>query len=233
MIPSVSKAPRQPLVDTVATAISDHIRKELSKSSAETWLPAERELAKRFGVSRPVIREATLRLELQGLIEIQHGKGLKIINQPHLPLNKSLENTIPDSEERLQQLLDTRLIIEPEISRIAAARATATDIQQLQSCQQRLIDFATLTEAAQADADFHEKLALTAGNHIFVLLLNSLADLGQEMRIRAMTATSVQKAYDGHAAVLTAIETHNGELAFKAMRHHMEEAVHDLSPRHA
>ena len=123
MIQAQAQTRRPSLVLSTSTALAEHLRSELSQTDGETWLPSERELARTFAVSRPVIREATKRLELQGLLEIHHGKGLKMVNQLHRPLSQSLEIDIPDLTDRLQQLHDTRLVIEPEIARLAAKAA--------------------------------------------------------------------------------------------------------------
>lgn len=79
---------------------------------AERWLPAERLLVEQVGVSRTVVREATKRLEQQGMLEIQHGTGIKVVDKLHRPLNDSLSRLIPDVSERLRQLIETRLSTE-------------------------------------------------------------------------------------------------------------------------
>ena len=91
-------------------------------TGAERWLPAERSLAIKLGVSRTVVREATKRLEQQGLLEVQHGTGIRVVDKLHRPLNGSLELLIPDIAESLQQLNETRLSIEPDAARQAIHR---------------------------------------------------------------------------------------------------------------
>lgn len=228
MIPPLAQIRRPSLVSSTSAALAEHIQSELSRADGDTWLPSERELAVSFAVSRPVIREATKRLELQGLLEIHHGKGLKMVNQLHRPLSQSLEIDMPDLKDRLRQLHETRLVIEPETARLAAINASAEDISSLHACQDRLEHFATLTDAAEADVEFHHQLAFAAGNHIFALLLTSLAELGQKSRIRTMSSASVQKAHSHHASILQAVEDGNPDEAAEQMRHHLEEASQDL-----
>ena len=107
------------LVEKVCDQLAGIIRREQDEDDG--WLPTERELSAQLGVSRSVVREAAKRLESQGLIEIQHGIGIKAVDKLHKALNGSLAMLIPDAEERLRQLNETRLAIEPESARLAAA----------------------------------------------------------------------------------------------------------------
>jgi GntR family transcriptional repressor for pyruvate dehydrogenase complex len=72
-----------------------------------------------------VVPEATKRLEQQGLVEIQHGTGIKIVRQLHRPLSDSLSLLIPDLSNRLRQLHEPRLLIESAAAALAAEKASA------------------------------------------------------------------------------------------------------------
>ena len=109
------------LVEDVCQRLATEIRAE--RNGGDGWLPPERQLAEQLGVSRTVIREATKRLELQGLIEVQHGIGIKVVDKLHKPLNGSLALLIPDTADRLRQLVEVRLLVEPEVARLAARLA--------------------------------------------------------------------------------------------------------------
>ena len=95
------------LVEDVCQRLATEIRAELN--GGDGWLPPERRLAEQLGVSRTVVREATKRLELQGLIEVRHGIGIKVVDKLHKPLNGSLALLIPDTADRLRQLVEVRL----------------------------------------------------------------------------------------------------------------------------
>ena len=66
-------------------------------------LPSERHLAEQFGVSRPVVREATKRLELQGLLEVRQGVGIRVVDRLHAPVSAAARLLLPDEAERLRQ----------------------------------------------------------------------------------------------------------------------------------
>jgi DNA-binding FadR family transcriptional regulator len=123
-----------PLVEGVCQQLAELIRG--GSADEERWLPAERSLAEKLGVSRTVVREATKRLEQQGMLEIQHGNGIKVVDRLHRPLNDSLTLLIPDMADRLQQLTETRLSIEPDAAAFAAQRATKEQIRTLPTTPQ-------------------------------------------------------------------------------------------------
>jgi DNA-binding FadR family transcriptional regulator len=227
MIPTIVPGPplrRQSLVEQTCAQLANHI----GTSRDDSWLPSERELALRFGVSRPVIREATKRLELQGLLEIQHGRGIKVVHQLQRPLSGSLRLDIPDSFERLRQLNETRRILEPESARLAALRADEKALSALSACHRELVACGDPTLAARIDARFHELIARAAGNDIIALVLSSLGDLGEVSRLRTISQSGLEKVIAHHGAILDAIRDGKADKAAQLMKFHVEEASADL-----
>ena len=88
------------LVDSVCQQLAKLIR-GAGAEEEDRWLPGERSLAEQLGVSRSVVREATKRLEQQGMLEVQHGNGIKVVDRLHRPLSDSLTLLIPDMADRL------------------------------------------------------------------------------------------------------------------------------------
>lgn len=221
--------PTPSLVEQVCSRLARQLRDEVD--SGDGKLPPERLMAERLGVSRTVLREATKRLELQGLLEIRHGSGIRAVNRLHKPLSGSLSILLPELQERLRQLSEARAAIEPEIARQAALKAKATDVKQLRGIHERLLAAETHDDAVEADIDFHRTLARIAGNEILKLMLESLADLGRESRSVTIGNVGRQRAIDHHAAILNAVAAHDANAAAKAMKHHMDEAAHDLAAK--
>jgi len=217
------------LVEQVCSRLARQLRDE--GDSGDGKLPPERLMAERLGVSRTVLREATKRLELQGLLEIRHGSGIRAVNRLHKPLSGSLSILLPELPERLRQLSEARTAIEPEIARQAALKAKAADVKQLRAIHERLLAAEAHDEAVEADIDFHRTLARIAGNEILKLMLESLADLGRESRRVTIGNVGRQRAIDHHAAILNAVAAHDANAAAKAMKHHLEEAANDLAAK--
>jgi GntR family transcriptional repressor for pyruvate dehydrogenase complex len=217
------------LVDQVCSRLARQLRDEIE--SGDGKLPPERLMAESLGVSRTVLREATKRLELQGLLEIRHGSGIRAVNRLHKPLSGSLSLLLPELPERLRQLNEARAAIEPEIARQAALKAKTADLKQLRAIHDRLVAAETHDEAVEADIDFHRTLARVAGNEILKLMLESLADLGRESRRVTIGNVGQQRAIDHHNAILAAVAAHDAAAAAKAMKHHMDEAARDLAAK--
>lgn len=226
-IDAIARSPS--LVEKVCDQLAKIIRHD--REDDDGWLPTERELSAQLGVSRSVVREAAKRLESQGLVEIQHGVGIKAVDKLHKPLNGSLELLIPDGEERLRQLNETRMAIEPESARLAADNATAGHLRTLRRIHQQLIDSSDNARAIEADMAFHRALAEASGNQMFRLILDSLAEIGFASRQRTIGRVGKFTGIEHHAAILEAIERGDSEAAAAAMRHHITCAGEDMRLR--
>src|SRR5690606_25405214 len=95
-------------------------------------LPPERELAKRFGVSRNSVREALQALETSGAIEIRQGGGSYIkTSEVHL-LSTKLSKTVLEAETHLlDEMLELRRLLESEAASLAAQRASPDDLKKM------------------------------------------------------------------------------------------------------
>lgn len=213
-------------MEGVCRQLADLIRG--GSTTEERWLPAERSLAEKLGVSRTVVREATKRLEQQGLLEIQHGNGIKVVDKLHRPLNDSLSLLLPDITERLRQLNETRLSIEPDAAALAAQRATKEQVLALRHIQSQLENASDNDAAIQADIAAHHAIAEASGNLIYRLILDSLAELGVASRVRTIGRIGKQTAIAHHALILDAIERRDPAGAFEAMRMHVRAAGADM-----
>ena len=214
------------LVERVCQQLAEIIRG--GNANEERWLPGERSLAEKLGVSRTVVREATKRLEQQGMLEIQHGNGIKVVDRLHRPLNDSLTLLIPDMADRLLQLNDARLSIEPDAAAFAAQRASKEQVRILRRIHTQLEKAADGPAAIEQDVAFHHAIADASGNLIFRLILDSLAEIGIASRLRTIGRIGKQAAIEHHAQVLSAIEARDPDAARQAMRRHIVAAGEDM-----
>jgi len=203
------------LVDAICERLSRQYR-------SVPWLPPERALSARLGVSRSALREAVQRMEIQGLLEVKHGVGVRVVNKPQAPVGATLARELPDLTERLRQFAEVRLLVEPAIARAAAERAGPAERAALRSAHERL--GTTLEEAVPADLEFHRLLAEVAGNRVLSLMLSSIAGLEAETRRITLEHVGLVEAAAQHDRIIEAIERGDGDGAHAAMQAHVRAA---------
>src|SRR5262245_17018520 len=134
-------------------------------------LPAERELAEMFGVSRSSLRQALKVLEIMGVISQRVGDGTYLNTAAPSILAEPLEFLILLDGISFHELMEARLIVEPELAARAAARATLEDIAELRQAltemEENRRDHARFTEC---DLLFHQTIFRLAGNRVCSLM---------------------------------------------------------------
>jgi GntR family transcriptional repressor for pyruvate dehydrogenase complex len=195
------------------------------------WLPPERELSGRLGVSRPALREAIKRLEIEGLLASRHGVGVEVVDRPHAPVQSALERLLPAPADRLRQFTAARRVIEPELAALAAAHARPSDRRDLQAAHARFVAAAaTPGPAVAADLDFHRAIARASGNQVLALMIASMSPLEADSRRVTLGQVGHATAARQHARILEAITAGDGPAARGAMLAHLEAALRSLSP---
>ena len=187
-------------------------------------LPPERELIEIFGISRPSLREALQALSMLGVINSLHGGGAYVSDLGTLlaPLDFYLSLT----KANFADAFDSRRVIEIEIARRAAARATPADIHDLRdiieahkTVQDDPVGFRIV------DTRFHEKLSETAGNAVLQRIAYGLYNLGLDFhnfdrRARNEPGLIAQSTAD-HIKIAAGITTHIPDRAADAMSEHI------------
>jgi GntR family transcriptional regulator, transcriptional repressor for pyruvate dehydrogenase complex len=147
-------------------------------------LPAERDLAQRFGVSRTAVREAVKALREKGLVEAYSGRGTFVTNGTSQAIRQSLDLMIRiNQQEGSTHLAELRYMLEPEIAALATTRIEeqllGTMREAVAAMERSLHDPDAYVEA---DLDFHLALAEAAGNPLILSLLDSIVGLLREQR---------------------------------------------------
>src|ERR1700716_4023169 len=115
------------LFEQIVQQVEDSILKGQLKPGDQ--LPAERDLAQRFGVSRTAVREAVKTLREKGLVEAYSGRGTFVTNGTSQAVRQSLDLMVKIGQpEGSQYLAELRAILEPEIAGLAAVRAQDSDL---------------------------------------------------------------------------------------------------------
>jgi GntR family transcriptional repressor for pyruvate dehydrogenase complex len=195
-------------------------------------LPAERELAQQFGVSRTAVREAVKTLREKGLVEAYAGRGTFITNGSTSSIRHTLDRMIRNGPlEGKAHLAEVREILEPEIAALAAKRADHETISAMQESIS-VMDAARLDAEAfiEGDLDFHLALAEAAGNPFILSLIDSIVGLLREQRMRTYYVEGgPERGQYHHKRILEAVEHRDPQGARDAMRAHLRQVREDSS----
>ena len=201
------------IVDRLETAI---ITGELASGGRLS----EQAIAAKMGISRGPLREALRRLEGRGLIE----------RVPHI--GARVATLLSD---QLEEILLLRETLEPVACRLAAARITDAEFDNIQSIWRD--NTARVTEdrafAQTPDHDFHLAIILASGNSKLVSILRD--DIYYLMRFhRYRSGGSPERAgnvADEHRAIVDGLRERSPEKAEAAMRQHLTNAHSNIRNR--
>jgi GntR family transcriptional repressor for pyruvate dehydrogenase complex len=230
---------RPSLADALTERMLDLIRSDGLRPGDR--LPSARELSQRFAVTTPTLREALRRLEATGAIQLRHGSGIYVgadldrvvIPNPNVPALEA---------DRLLQLLDARLLIEPPLAGRAARLSGPADIDLLRALlDQAGADLGDAQGAEARDAEarlhktnmtFHREVAGVAGNSVLCEVIDSL------LTVHASEQREIQRIFDDrvrdfeeHTAILSAIEAGAEQEAESLMRTHLADIKHVIEQR--
>ena len=216
------------LYEQIVQQIEESIRKGALKAGDQ--LPAERELAQRFGVSRTAVREAVKSLAEKGLVESFSGRGTFITDGTSHAIQKSIDLVARISQpDGLAHLAEARAILEPEIAALAAGRIEEQHLVTMREAYEVMDRAAHDPEAyIEADLDFHLSLAEAASNPIILSLIDSIVGLLREQRMRIFKVEGgPQRGQFHHKQILEAVERRDPKAARKAMQDHLQQVRED------
>jgi GntR family transcriptional repressor for pyruvate dehydrogenase complex len=185
-------------------------------------LPSERDLGEQLGVSRAVVREGLRWLEYQKYVEVRRGKGGGAYVLP-TPLELALERVQGHAAD-LVQLLEYRLLIEPQATELAAARIEDYELERLRALHHRHLNDPGLSraEARALDIEIHQQIANACGNRYLAQAVRDIRTrLVPGLDVTEHTLTRARKSRTGHAQILDALARHDAAAARTAMKRHI------------
>ncbi len=191
-------------------------------------LPAERELARKLGVSRTSVREAIISLEIAGRVEVRIGNGIFVRPTTPAPARAADEGPSPF------ELLSARSLIEGEIALAAARAMKRPDIAALRETLDTMRaagdDFA---RGDEADRAFHLRIAESTRNGALVHVVADLWDarygkLWARIEHHFQTPELRARTIVDHAAIIDALAAGDGEAARDAMHRHLARVAREF-----
>jgi DNA-binding FadR family transcriptional regulator len=194
-------------------------------------LPSERQLMETFQVGRPAVREALQDLQRMGLVVITHGEGARLVEPTAQSVLEQLAGTVhhvlANSQQNLAHLKDARTFFEVGMARIAAARASAEDVEKLNrviaQMEASASEFATFMKH---DIAFHRTIAEITANPIFVAVSEALLQWLSRYHIGELRKVGREaRTLDEHRHIVDRIGAHDVEGAAAAMLVHQTRAA--------
>jgi DNA-binding FadR family transcriptional regulator len=205
--------------------IADQLRTLIGKGEVAPGarLPAERDLARQLGVSRPSLREALIALEVEGLLDVRVGSGIYVT--PTKGRGRAFEI---NGASGPFEVIRARRMIEGECAALAAKHGTPAQLRAIKRAHAELLREARRDHnPLDADRAFHVAIAQATGNSALELVVQTLWDQRVGPLYRALEVKLEYPAMAGdttgeHEAVLAAILARKPAAARTAMRRHMD-----------
>jgi len=185
-------------------------------------MPSERDLAARFEVSRPTIREALIALEVDGLVEVVTGSGVYVRSQTRK------HGTPAPMDIGPFELLEARGRVESEAAALAARHITDDEIAELEALVAEMAaeNARDVVMSEDADRRFHMTIAEATKNSAMVYVVQSLWDVRSRSLqtvafLEKVRAEGVKPRIDEHSSIVEALRSRDPGKAREAMQEHL------------
>lgn len=196
-------------------------------------MPTEKELAARLGTSRTVVRDAVKILSATGRVSAQKGRGLYVAD------NKSMLGArqwggffVPTNLDHIFMLFEFRRVQETQASRLAARRASPSELRVIESAVQTCRHGYTSGDNAefdQGDDDFHLGVAAASHNFFLVSAVREARMLQRRASVIGLRGLGghADAAVGEHEAIYRAIRDGDPEAAAQATSVHLDNTLED------
>ncbi len=200
-------------------------------------LPAERELAERFGVSRPSLREAVSQLQEAGLLVAKPNAGVFVAEVLGSAFSPALTHLFSSTEEAVFDYIDFRRDMEGLAAERAARLGSDTDLAVVDSVFQRM-EVAhkkrNPSDEAQLDAEFHLAIIEASHNVVMLHMMRSMYELLRggvfyNRQIMFQQKTTRNMLLDQHRAINDALQARDARAARNAVTTHLDYVEKSLS----
>lgn len=197
-------------------------------------LPNELELSSSFNVSRNIMREGMKILENFGILESKAGIGTFIAESAMSSIHNMRFFDDLKNNSSVETILETRLIIEPQLSYYAALRGTDEDLSVLRDIFADGNEYPNQDQLSRKeDFDFHMCIAKASGNNILESLLLTMLDQLKSSKYvefdQHARSEIVKDSYGDHRDIAVAILEHQPERARDLMQKHLSSRIYTIN----
>lgn len=215
--------------------IGQHLRQQIIDGmyAVGSRLPTERAIAETWGVSRTIVREALLMLELEGTVDIRQSSGVYVMRIPSATSDE--EEAFFRSDVGPFEMLQARQLLESNIAAFAARMATKADIENLRRTLEQEQRAIAMNDSSQDnDKLFHLLLAGATQNQMLLDTVTSVwrhhenNPLWQQLRAHIETRSYRLKWLSEHQTILAALRRRDVMGSWQAMWQHLENVKNSL-----
>ena len=225
---------RTSVSDGIVEQVVDLISRDVLKPGDR--LPSERELCKRLGVGRSSLREALRSLAVMGIIDGRVGDGTFVSDSNKRYLEKTLQWGLLLDRKRVQDLIETRLMLESQTAFLAAQRVTPENIEAIEETLRGMeASIGEPEKYLEFDLQFHLTIARATQNSILYSLLSMIRGYLQEWIKGSLTEPSTTQtetraklSLQEHQKILDALRKGEADQAQQAMMAHILSSSVDL-----
>lgn len=179
----------------------------------------EQDLAHQLGVSRTPVREALIRLQNEGLVEVQPRRGMRVI---------------PISPDDMREVYEVLMCLESQAAeRLAERRPSEAELEPLMSAvedMERALERGDLESWAESDQRFHRLLLELAGNSRLSAMALTVFDQVHRARMATLRIRPLpRQSNKDHRALVEAVLEGDGRKAAELHRAHRQRAMRLLT----
>lgn len=215
-------------IENPVELIISQIRELISSGTIKPGekLPPERKLAEHLGVSRGQVREAINKLQFYGIVKVQPQSGTTVTGIGIVALEGLITDILKIENVDLKSLIDTRILLEKEATRLAARNRTQDDLVQLSNAltqYEKKLD--ETNNAVEEDLLFHIKIAEASKNTVLKSLMIIITpDIVKNfIQFKVCNETNNKKTIAEHQKILDMISQQDEKGAEEAMEIHLSE----------
>jgi GntR family transcriptional repressor for pyruvate dehydrogenase complex len=206
--------------DAIASVLAERVLS--GQLTANTRLPSERQLAREFGVSRPIVREALRTLVERRLVDVEPSRGAFVRSDARRGRFQPLDLEYLRRGTTARQLSEARLMLETEAVGLAVDHADADDLAILQAAVERLEASPTPLDRVRNDLAFHGALVAASHNPVIETMFASIQALTVELMVRsAGDAEIVRRSEPYHRMAYQAIVDRDAVAGRAAIQAHL------------
>ena len=208
--------------------VAAHLEEEIlsGRVAAGAKLPSERELADRYGVSRPVVREALRGLIERNLVAVVPGRGAYVRAARATDAAPGMDTLLRRHQATARDLVEARTMLECTAAELAAARATPEDLAAMADALERFDRAGGIVEQARYDLAFHLAIVGAARNPVIATMFGAITGLTVELMLRSLGDPVVARAsVPYHRAIHEGIRARDPGRARAAMADHLAVAA--------